>query len=101
MAKTFISLAIVITALLAVLAVSESNAICCNFDKRVVKECTGAPYEEELSMVINAFISKKLCATELCSDSKPTRDGHCGVGDCNIFNCACAGGCRQSKRERL
>lgn len=97
MAKTFISFAIVITALLAVFAISGSNAECCN-STPVVKKCTGAPYEK-FSWFLNIFHDEKMCIMDLCKDSKPPRDDHCGVGACNMFNCECVGGCRKAKQD--
>lgn len=97
MAKTFISLAIVITALFAVFAISGLNAKCCSPEPKV-KKCTGAPYEKS-SWWLDLVNDKRMCITTLCKDSKPPQDGHCGVQRCNSLNCDCEGGCRQANKD--
>lgn len=122
MAKSLIVISI--TVLLAALAIDNVNADCC-VPMWVQHVCDGIPNEVEIHkdslgplydylpkmvMLFNAIDEneywiredadrwKVKCISRFCHDGTPLLSGnYCGNGECNMFGCACEGGCRSKE----
>lgn len=104
----------VLTALIlvAVLSVDKTAATCCNFKYISYHVCLGTPQEKDVRnhLILDFPLDKSLlywirneedlkrakCVSYFCADGSYAEKYNCGVGKCNMFGCACEGGCRKS-----
>lgn len=64
---------------------NEIAGDCCTDVVKIKYRCEGSDY----------FICNKF----LCLDGSDKKGHFCGVGACNLFGCACEGGCRTGYDE--
>lgn len=99
-----------VAVLLAVSAISQTNAECCIPPTLIHHVCMGIPFEEEMPfhkylglidendywIRNDSDLTKLKCQSLFCGDGSQlgSSDFYCGNGACNIFGCNCDGGCR-------
>lgn len=107
-AKTIIALTVVV-----VLSIDKTESVCCDVAYCSHHVCLGIPTEKHLPihLIWDFPIDKKFpywmrteadekrpkCISYFCEDGSDATKYTCGVGKCNMFGCACKGGCRKSK----
>lgn len=94
-----------VLALLTTLLISQTNAECCSPAFSVKHVCLNSPNERVLSIdardstqywIRRSELDKyaEKCETAFCSNGSKT-DTYCGIGECDLAGCNCAGGCIQ------
>lgn len=79
-----VKVTILIVLFIAATIINPTKAECC---------------QNAIALIPNCF-SAYGCFEYICADGTPMgrKDNFCGVGKCNIFGCACEGGCRQNSK---
>lgn len=106
-AKAFAALA-----LIAVFSIDKTESKCCDVAYMSHHVCLGLAAEKHLPihLIWDFPIDKNFpywmrsesdekrpkCMSFFCEDGSDATKYTCGVGKCNIFGCACKGGCRKS-----
>lgn len=104
--------------LIAVLSIDKSESECCDLSYVIHHVCMGIPTENHIPihLILDFFwIDNKFeywtrsetdekrpkCVSHFCEDGSTVKGFNCGIGDCNMFGCACKGGCRKNNGTAL
>lgn len=106
--------AITALSLIVVLSIDKTESVCCkDLAYSIHHVCLGTSTEDEIPLhwfwddlltfnKINYWMRSERdgkqpkCKSLFCEDGLEPRGNNCGVGECNIFGCACRGGCRKN-----
>lgn len=115
MTTSIISKVLAVLALIAISLINQSSADCCNPKYVLTHVCLGTPHEEEIPLhgmlgrtdtndywIRNIVDTRRpKCVTRFCDDGDAVSGFYCGVGSCNLFGCACKGGCRKNNGHSI
>ncbi|KAH8232569.1 hypothetical protein KR032_009613 [Drosophila birchii] len=72
--------------------VRHADAVCCSTGDSILFTMESGKCEDVGGEALGEF--EGYCTARICADGSPLLGRFCGNGNCNMFGCNCAGGCR-------